>query len=469
MEQDCCPSPGVLASLPTELRYQIWDYLSLKSCRFESNPPQLKLAILQVSRQTYGEAFAVVYDDVVLQIIIGPKYKYKSWLTIETNFGATWSLQNLDDAMKRGFDQLPYEKLRMIQINIEAPDRRDPGQIICLHRKCGALAALLGNAKHGLPDIELHLLDSTSAKWSLKGKPQQSVAVDRERRYPPQDAIIDRTNEVASMFEDDIEIVLFAFSRIRNARSFKILIPADVHGDDSFINYMAELMMKRDPVGSYLVPIDGGNNAAIQRAYDEISMNLDVELDILPGITASMLRLDRFSSWYTDKLGGESKYERECERIIKAWKCPVMRRSLMERLQLRYTAMRAFNPGSLIYRYTTPELLAIMDCLYVSNHVKSVDEAVKLGLMSDEWDQDVWHNGCYPLGIGPFSYRPFSSTIVLTGIKGRMLSNYEDYFSIKLKDWAIIHALPIVKLYDGGKLSCIGQYSLRHIYRAFDL
>jgi hypothetical protein len=46
-------------------------------------------------------------------------------------------------------------------------------------------------------------------------------------------------------------------------------------------------------------------------------MDLDIELDLLPGITANMMHLERFSSWYTDGLGSGSKYERGPERILK--------------------------------------------------------------------------------------------------------------------------------------------------------
>ena len=272
-------SLGLLASLPVELRDQIWDYLSLKPGRFGIESTQPKLAFLQASRQVYREASPIVYGDVILQFHIDPKYQYKSWLNVKSNFGAQWLLQNLDNAMQRGFDKLPYEKLGNIQINIEAPNRRDPGQLICLYKKCLDLAVLLECAKHGLPNLELSLLDSTSAKWSLEGKPQKSVAIDRKKRYPPTDDIVDRTNEETYIIADDPHIVLIAFYRLRNARSAKVGVPRDMYRDDNVVNNVAETMMEKEPIGTYLDPDDPWNDGALQRLLDQISMDLDLELD----------------------------------------------------------------------------------------------------------------------------------------------------------------------------------------------
>ena len=128
---------GMLASLPRELRDEIWRYLSM----------QTGFTYLQASRQVYDEAFPTIYNDAVLHFHVSLKYQYKSWLDLENNIGVKWPLTSLDGSIKRGFGNLPYHKLKSIQINIEAPELRDPGQVLCLHKKCTNLAELLEQAK----------------------------------------------------------------------------------------------------------------------------------------------------------------------------------------------------------------------------------------------------------------------------------------------------------------------------------
>lgn len=115
-------SLGRLASLPIELRDQVWAYLSIRS----------RLALLRTSRQLYTEGSSVLYKDADLQFNIEPRYEYKSWLRVRINFEAPWALQSLGQAITRGFDKLPFERIREIRINIEAPNSDDPGQLVCL-------------------------------------------------------------------------------------------------------------------------------------------------------------------------------------------------------------------------------------------------------------------------------------------------------------------------------------------------
>ena len=174
------PSLGSFTALPRELRDQIWESLSV----------QRRFAIFQTSRQIYTEATHAFYNIQTLHFRISPEYQYKSWLTLESNFDAEWPprlrvLESLDHALQQRLHQLPFEKLKKIKINIAAPDTADPGQLICLYKKCVDLAALLENAKHGLPDMEINLLDSAFAKWSSGNNRQPtSISIDPERHFP---------------------------------------------------------------------------------------------------------------------------------------------------------------------------------------------------------------------------------------------------------------------------------------------
>lgn len=308
-------SLGNLSRFPPEIRLQIWDDL-LHSIQYETDPvpatsKQARFSILQTSHWIHGEVSTLVYKDVSLRFQVLPEYQYQSWLTIECNAGKKWHLQNWNDALSRGFVKLPYEKLKGIQVEIFAPCRMDPGQIVCLWKKCLDLARLLEHSGRGLPNFEIHLKDSTGAKWFFDDKPQSSVAVDRSKRFPPRDKVIDRSNEQSHIKDKDYKIALTPFCRHRNVKSAKIYLPEDMGFDKQFAYNMEKVLVQKEIFGHWLNVDDPWDDKSLQDNQDQMFMDLDIELDMLPGITANMMCLERFSSWYTDRSGSESKYERE--------------------------------------------------------------------------------------------------------------------------------------------------------------
>jgi hypothetical protein len=118
-------------------------------------------------------------------------------------------------------------------------------------------------------------------------------------------------------------------------------------------------------------------------------MDLDIELDLLPGITANMMRLERFSSRYTDGLGSESKYERELERILNTRSTSHYNYNQPKHIQMRYTAMRSFDPRSLLRRYQASKSWDMTTRLFASTDVRKIQERFDLGLINDEWDRDT--------------------------------------------------------------------------------
>ncbi|KAL8846047.1 MAG: hypothetical protein Q9221_008843 [Calogaya cf. arnoldii] len=266
MEQN--PSLGTFTPLPRELRDQIWECLSV----------QRRFAIFQTSRQIYTEATQAFYNMQILQFHISPEYQYRSWLTLESNLVAEWPpqlliLRSLSYALQQGFDKFPFERLKKIRINVGAPDTADPGQFVCLHKKCVDLAALLEHAKHGLPDIEINLLDSASAEWSSGDKPQSSISIDPKRHFPyykfdgtgpdlkrsawsfysPTDPINPDPcgSETRNEIQDD-HIVLYAFFRLRNARSVKVTGPKQPQ--DYFYENMVTILEDVESFGTYPEP-----------------------------------------------------------------------------------------------------------------------------------------------------------------------------------------------------------------------
>lgn len=389
------PGLGLLAALPVELRLQIWNRLPLDRDEIEdgANPPRQKLAILYTSGQINREASAIVYVNIDLQFSIHPDYDRKSWLRVSTNLGTDYALQDINDAMHRGFDKLPYEKLRGIHFDIKAPNRRDPAQVFCLFKKCTDLVTLLQSAKRALPDMALRLSDSTpDAKWTVDGAPQKSVACDRPRSFPIVDKIIDRQDDQAFIYCDDSQIVLCAFLPLRNVRSAQIFLPNDMERQEPFLNSLEDVWTDEGPFGTYLDPDYGWNDTKLQERLDLIFTDLDLELDMLPGETANMLRLERFAAWYTDEAGGKSPYERDYERIIKSWTDrKYTRDTRAEKLNWRYGMMRALNPRSLYYQYTKPRVSSWgLNFSMPENDPSKKKALVESGLVSKVWDRDVW-------------------------------------------------------------------------------
>ncbi|KAL8816956.1 MAG: hypothetical protein Q9223_004119 [Gallowayella weberi] len=357
---DSAPGLGNFALLPRELRDQIRGYLSTNR----------HLKIFQTSRQIYTEASRSFYNNHMISFHIEPHYQRKSWLTVQSNLGAEWPLQSLDHAIEQGFSMLPYEKLKRLEINIDAPDTTDPGQLVCLNLKCRDLVALLEHAKDGLPNLAIKFLDSASAKWSERDSPQQSISIDPKRHYPPlrrhpdlpteardrfdefyeqnqQDWTLDPDSEETPNKFQDSEIIIQTFLRLRNARSAKIIEPLQC--GDFWDPRFAHVLQRKEPLGTNQDPKDPLNDASIQEDIDDMYLQIDLNLDLLPGPTANMMRLRRFSLWYKDKFRGESRYENEYERIIltRGGTEFDLRTRRIWSLFRRYASMRALNPKAL--------------------------------------------------------------------------------------------------------------------------
>lgn len=128
---------------------------------------------------------------------------------------------------------------------------------------------------------------------------------------------------------------------------------------------------------------DGWNDKEEEEDLDLDFMSLERVFDTLGGRTACMLRLDRFSSWYVDRLHGHSKYESQLKRLLLLDLEGDDEISSMDR---RYVLMRAHNPLSLGFQKAFPEH-------FTSTEQRDVDR--------EEWNEDEWHR-VHKDGIQPF-------------------------------------------------------------------
>ena len=243
------------------------------------------------------------------------------------------------------------------------------------------------------------------------------------KNRPPRDSIIDRSNEQTDIDSADHAIALTAFQRLRSVESVKIYIDI-VYETDKHLTYnMETLLVEKESFGTYLNAEDPWDDKNIQLDIDQMFMDLDLELDMLPGFTASMMCLDRFSSWYTNGLGSESKYEIELERMLKIQSPRVYCRDATPQISLRYVAMRTFIPRSLYQRYREPLFMSGKD---VRSELTAIREAIDAGSIKEEWDWDTWHNGCYPSGIPAFDQHQFFRTMWYADLEKEVTQKFMD-------------------------------------------
>lgn len=209
------------------------------------------------------------------------------------------------------------------------------------------------------------------------------------------------------MISEDDEIILLAFCRLRYARSARVHRPAKrEHKYDNLTSRRfddGELVALElpQPFNTNLDPDDLED----QRVLDELFAEFDLVLDLLPGETADMLRLDRFSSWYDDRTRSESNYEKDLKRIIKSWRNHRMKDHMIDSLHERYLAMIIFDPA--------------------------VDRAVHLGTTNDDdWDQELWHIEKYAWreGIPPFDSRLYRRQLSMSLRLVNVQSRLDDFY-----------------------------------------
>lgn len=120
--------------------------------------------------------------------------------------------------------------------------------------------------------------------------------------------------------------------------------------DETFMK-VQRIMRETIPYGSRAEPVRY-RGKRIEEYLDLLFIKVERILDLLPSKTANMLRLDRFSSWYTDKLHGNLPYENELKRLLPD---EVKEHDTLTTMNDRYRIMRAHNPLSLAYRSAFPE------------------------------------------------------------------------------------------------------------------
>jgi hypothetical protein len=204
------PSLGMFSLLPAEIRIMIWKHFSPqlhvgRSLPRKPNHFSPDQEILPTSRKIHAEVAAEIpsgYNSNTIKISISPEYQYKLWIKVKNTKEVQWDLEDLPDAISRGFCDLPWHNLK-VQIFIWAPNRKDSGQIICLYKKVRALVEILKGAK-GFLSLWVVFGHTKNTSWFDDAQPQCSI----ESKLPGA--------------KWDFEFIVPLFLQIRNARKARM-------------------------------------------------------------------------------------------------------------------------------------------------------------------------------------------------------------------------------------------------------
>jgi hypothetical protein len=180
---------------------------------------------------------------------------------------------------------------------------------------------------------------------------------------------------------------------------------------------------------------------AVRYLLDKVFHHLDAALDYVPCLTANMMRLERFSSWYDNEIYGKSKYLDELERIYKnaegrignpwgiaelKWRLssdgslnPLSAKTQNRRIQLGENIPNPYNLGQeypscnswrmrdwkrYICRKNFYDKLKILGIgLLNESHTQTRIDDLSI---KDGWDPAEWHR-LYPDGIPPLGRHLF--------------------------------------------------------------
>lgn len=370
-------SLGVFAKLPLEVRFLIWDELLPSGWQRH----KADLAILRASKILHAEITFHLHKTmkVVAFFIqccynrdICPEYPgFEFWGTgfdggKTSPLSPRWIISSAEDAISRGFQYLPLHVLSTA-VCIEPPDPDDPGQLICLWERLQQLVRFLAKLKHPIAHLAIYLLQPDT--W-IRGKRKPRLGLSLPTPHPGDYRL--------SFVKSDVEVVLFPFFGLQNVRDASIYTSDELQDLPS-----PRFSTKRQwflHLSEIILPDENPSTTArYQKLTEILNFYLQYRLDSLPGITASLLRVERFAHW------AQRNYEDNILQAIKRY--PV---------ELEIEDFLFFN---------TMRRCSLADIL--RHHVLKVDRKGEVPYdpngSSDE-HVDKWFQA-FPDGLLPFNYK----------------------------------------------------------------
>jgi hypothetical protein len=340
---------GTFSRLPKELRILIWKEL-IPERRYTDiiRTSKQDLTILRTNHQLNTEIITEIYGSRVLIFRVTSSallassnlcQNQSSTIEVYDQLGSSWCLyprfhKPVDQQARSSsvWEDLPFHKLKATRFEVEAPDPKDPAQLILLWNKLCWLMDLLQHVKF-FSRIEVHALQSPLRSWLLEGDLQQSL--------------INNLPSTMGYDTTDLEILLSPFLRLRHAEQIELKLPFDREHQmlDKLVRNIRHNAVSTIPFGQYEND-DETDDEMIISDEDTWTVWFDHILDDLPGPSAPLVRLERFWNW-------SSHYERNMWCLIQG-KCEMGGALLSESEQSqtltalisRCRAKQAFNPVS---------------------------------------------------------------------------------------------------------------------------
>lgn len=382
-------SLGNLSVLPPEVRIIVWEhFLPRNSCMDQErenwkpyicpDQPEKRssLAILRASRLIYEEISHMLYNRC-LTLQIDPHNT--RWVTKHFTANA-WHFRHVD-----------FARFKRVEIEIFAPDRRDPGQLLLTRQLIFDLLCCLSGHNQVL-DAKFEgyrsfahqaLLNAPSSENNLKRLTELDIVVvqDGEASWNHEN-LTQKSSDVVLV--SDLEVLLDMFRFVR-AHSSKVFLPAKLQASDDLRICIEEVeitMMLGCAFGAH----EYDARTKVEEGYR--SLSLDEELDTLLGPSAARLRRDRFQFWmmYEPKIKSLMNWSQFTNSTRLIWSYA---------LRIRYHAYESWNPSSEKLRY------------------------------DDDICLDSWHRK-YPYGIPPTGSDEWEEHMICFGLDYDLIDDFED-------------------------------------------
>ncbi|EXJ67065.1 uncharacterized protein A1O5_09711 [Cladophialophora psammophila CBS 110553] len=314
---------GTLSTLPSELRNQV--FLHCIGNR--------SVGILRASKQLCGEFIPLLYEEFKLVFHVDPTDPLSRVRILNQNGRVVECLPYHRDTV---LDKMPIDRFKSIRILVDAPDPQDPGQLLRAWKQCTSLMTALlpqWRGRNRLPEspqdyhlppvrrsnrlppilIQFRDADTNSAgtgSWTSEspyadGERLWNRSVPSYRSWNAERKTTFPTNLRSGFHHCDLDIILAAFWRIRDADSVDVQLPPSPSTLDDQPWTVDEALRRLDLFTKHNMPFGcdpRGTGCLDDDDYilsneDSMHLWLDYLLDDLGGPTAPFLRRQRYQNW----------------------------------------------------------------------------------------------------------------------------------------------------------------------------
>ena len=182
---------GKFEELPYEIREMIWlDLAPIDQDTRLRRKQKTGLSMLRTSRALYKEITRIIWQKASLEFDLTPNHRRdQPWATVYfTNKDQSrmvrddniddhrtrWLLNSFEDACDRGFDKIPFQKIRDVTVNLFATKPYRNWTLYTLWKKVTELVQLFKNAKV-IQNLTINLKKQDGCDWiSRSGIPNVS-------------------------------------------------------------------------------------------------------------------------------------------------------------------------------------------------------------------------------------------------------------------------------------------------------